>query len=191
MLVGFMSDERYVALPDVLVEFVRDEESVVARSTPRGAVYADLAPGDYRATLAKPGFGSKTVSLQVAPGQPYAFRLLSDRLLGYVWPKWARFGERGEFRVHSVEPYRLRLYRYGLQKEFVRLLGWHDEHGPRAVMQVTPDGDYTPAGVHWNEQGDGSSHHSQSVAAPERSGLYYFHADTPSGAFFAFPWVVA
>jgi hypothetical protein len=191
MLVGYVSDERDVALADVLLEFEQAPENLVVRSTPRGAVYTDIAPGEYRVTLVKAGYGSKTVTAAVEPGRPYRFRLLSDRLLGYIWPKWTRSGEKGEFRVHSVEQYRLSLYRYGLEKEFVRLLGWFDEHGPRAVMQITPDGDYTQTGVQWNRQGYGSSHHGQQIAAPSRSGLYYFHAQTDSGAFFAFPWVVA
>jgi hypothetical protein len=59
------------------------------------------------------------------------------------------------------------------------------------MMQVTPDGDYTQAGVGWNKIGYASSTHKQSVQAPERSGLYYFHAQTPSGRRFAFPWIVA
>jgi hypothetical protein len=191
MLIGYVSEERDVALADVLVEIAREPESLVVRSTPRGAIYADLPPGEYRFTLVKPGYGSKTVTAQIEAGKPYRFRLLSDRLLGYVWPKWVRAGEKGEFRVHSVEPYRLSLYRYGLQKEFVRLIGWYDEHGPRAVMQITPDGDYAQTGVQWNRVGYGSSHHGQQIAAPDRSGLYYFHAKAASGAFFAFPWVVA
>jgi hypothetical protein len=191
MRIGYVSDERYVALAGVQIEFVREDKSVVVYSTPRGAIYADLEPGAYRVTLAKEGYGSKTVTVPVAPEQSYSFRLLSDRLLGYVWPKWVRGGERGEFRVHSVEPYRLSLYRYGLEKERVRLLGWYDEHGPRAVMQVTPDGDYTQSGVAWNRHGYGSTHHGQTLPAPEKTGLYYFHAETESGAFFAFPWIVA
>jgi hypothetical protein len=40
-------------------------------------------------------------------------------------------------------------------------------------------------------QGYASRHHSQLVAAPGRSGLYYFHAKGESGAFFSFPWVIA
>ncbi|HET8627758.1 MAG TPA: N,N-dimethylformamidase beta subunit family domain-containing protein [Thermomicrobiales bacterium] len=192
MLVGYVSDEWYVALPDALVEFERDGRTVaVARTTPRGAVLADIAPGRYRATLAKGGYGSKRVDLDVAEGGPYQFRLLSDRLLGYAWPKWVRAGERAEFRVHAVEPFQLSLWRYGYRKEFVRLLGWHDEHGPRAMMQITPDGDYTQTGVGWNKVGYGSPHHTQLVAGPARSGLYYFHARGESGAFFSFPWVVA
>ncbi|MFN3648569.1 MAG: N,N-dimethylformamidase beta subunit family domain-containing protein [Armatimonadota bacterium] len=189
---GFVSDERYVAVPDVLLEWQRDAElPVVVRSTARGGVYADLPPGEYRVTLAKPGFGSKRVPVRLGDGPPHQFRLLRDGLLGYVWPKWARAGERGEFRVHAVEPYRLSLWRYGLRKEEVRLLGWFDEHGPGATMQITPDGDYTRDGVGWNRVGYSSPHHTQLATAPERSGLYYFHAETENGDFFSFPWVVA
>jgi N,N-dimethylformamidase len=191
MRIGYVSDERYVAVADALLEFEREGESVVARSKPSGAVDVDLPPGEYRVTLAKPGFGSKSVRLRLPVESPHAFRLLSDGLLGYVWPRWVRGGERGEFRVHSHEPYRLSLWHYGLRKEQVRLLGWFDEHGPRATMQITPDGDYTRAGVAWNREGYASPHHTQLATAPERSGLYYFHAETESGAFFAFPWVVA
>jgi N,N-dimethylformamidase len=192
MLVGYVSDEQYVALADVLVEFEQCGRSVaVVHSTPRGAVYAEIEPGDYRATLVKAGFGSKSVELKVESDRPYQFRLLSDALLGYMWPKWVKSGERSEFRVHSVEPYRLSLWRYGWKKELVQQLGWFDEHGPRAVMQITPDDDYTRTGVAWNRQGYGSPHHTQFVTAPTRSGLYYLHAQGESGAFFSFPWVVA
>ncbi len=193
MLVGYVSDESFVALADVLVDFELEGEFLLtARSSARGAVVADLPPGDYRVTLARQGYGSKSVDLSIRPGAvPHQFRLLSDSLLGYAWPKWVRSGERSEFRVHAVEPYQLTLWRYGLEREFVQLLGWFDDHGPRAMMQLTPDGDYTQTGVRWNEVGYLSSHHTQSVTAPERSGLYYFHAKGESGAFFSFPWVVA
>ena len=173
MLIGYVSDERYLAVADVLIEFERDGETVaVVRSTPRGAVRAEVEPGPYGVTLVKPGFGSKRVRMQATPDRPHHFRLLSDRLLGYAWPKWVRAGERSEFRVHSPEPYRLSLWRYGLKKTFVRLIGWYDEHGPRAVAQITPDGDYTRTGVNWNKVGYGSLHHTQFAAAPDRSGLY-------------------
>jgi N,N-dimethylformamidase len=192
MLIGYVSDERYVALPDALLEFERGGEmAAVVRSTPRGAVYAGIEPGEYRVTPVKPGYGSKSVTITVAPARPHQFRLLSDGLLGYAWPKWVKAGEWSEFRVHSVEPYRLSLWRYGLRKEFVQILGWFDEHGPRAAMQITPDDDYTGTGVAWNRVGYGSPHHTQFAPAPERSGLYYFHAETEGGEFFSFPWVVA
>lgn len=190
-LIGYVSDERYVALPDVMLEFVADGQSVEARSRASGAVYADLAPGPYLVTLYKQGFGAKRVRMTVGADEPYQFRLLSDCLLGYVWPKCVKAGQESEFRVHSVEAYKLELWRYGQQQEFIRNLGWHDEHGPRATMQITPDGDYTQTGVAWNREGYHIAVHRQHVEAPARSGLYYFHASTRSGAKASFPWVVA
>jgi hypothetical protein len=192
MLVAYVSDERFVALPDVILEFEGDAGSFEARSRATGSVHLDLPPGSYKVTLQKPGFGAKSVRIEVAPGKPpHHFRLLSDGLLGYAWPKWLRAGETSEFRVHSVEPYHLSLCRYGFQKELIRGLGWFDEHGPRATMQITPDGDYTQTGVAWNQFGYANPALHQNVVAPERSGLYYFHARTARGAEFAFPWIVA
>ncbi len=100
-------------------------------------------------------------------------------------------GEKSEFRVHSPEQFKLKLYRYGNEKVLIRNLGWFDEHGPRATVQITPDGDYTQTGVQWNKRGYASPHHLQFVEAPARSGLYYFHARTMSGREFGFPWIVA
>ena len=192
MLVGYVSSERYVALDNVRLEFEQNGQCVaVVSSTPRGAVYAEIAPGEYKVTLVKDGFGPKSVVMQAQEGTPYHFRLLSDTLYGYMWPKWVKSGERAEFRVHSVEAYKLSLWRYGLEKEFIKPLGWFDEHGPRSTMQITPDGDYVQTGVQWNKIGYGSPHHTQLVPGPERSGLYYLHAETESGEFFSFPWVVA
>jgi hypothetical protein len=192
MLVGFVSDERYVALVDVLVEFDGPAGSFEARSRASGSIHVDLPPGTYKATFQRSGFGAKSVNMELGAGlPPYHFRLLSDGLLGYAWPKWVRSGEKSEFRVHSVEPYQLSLWRYGFGKEEVRKLGWFDEHGPRATMQITPDGDYTQIGVAWNKFGYANPHLHQYVEAPCRSGLYYFHARTVQGAEFAFPWIVA
>lgn len=192
MLVGYVSDERYVALADVVLEFDGEPGVFTARSTATGAVRLDLPPGTYTVALQKPGFGSKLVRLAwTFDRAPCHFRLLADGLLGYAWPKWVRSGEKAEFRVHSVEPYALDLWRYGLEKELVRCLGWFDEHGPRAVMQITPDGDYTQTGVAWNRFGYTNPLLHQYVEAPERSGLYYFHARTALGAAFSFPWIVA
>jgi hypothetical protein len=192
MLIAYVSDERYVALPDVVLEFVGEAGSFEARSRATGSVHVDLPPGPYRVTLQKAGFGAKSVPLDVAPARPpYHFRLLADGLLGYAWPKWVKAGEKSEFRVHSVEPYQLSLWRYGFEKEPVRSLGWYDEHGPRATIQITPDGDYTQTGVAWNKQGYANPLLHQYVEAPQRSGLYYFHARTAKGAEFSFPWIVA
>src|SRR5687768_91780 len=113
MLIGYVSDERYVALADVQVEFEGVGKSLEVRSRASGAVHAELSPGEYLVTLARQGYGSKRTRLTVPTQEPYQFRLLKDCLLGYVWPKWVKTGEKSEFRVHSHEAYRLELWRYG------------------------------------------------------------------------------
>ena len=191
MLIGYVSDERYLALSDVLFEFTNEHVTVQSSSSASGKVYAELEAGTYTATFQLEGFGPKRVRINAQPGKPYHFRLLSNQLLGYAWPKVVKSGELSEFRVHALEAYKIDLWRYGYKKEHIRSLGWYDEHGPRATMQITPDGDYTQTGVMWNKFGYSSPHHKQFVEAPERSGLYYFHAKGESGAFFSFPWIVA
>ncbi len=119
---------------------------------------------------------------------PVQFRLLADGLLGYMWPKWVRAGEVSEYRIHAIEQYQLTLWRYGLKKEFVSMISWIDEHGPQANRQILPDGDFTQTGVKWNSDGYPAP---PTIVAPERSGLYYLWARTPSGRAFSFPWVVA
>jgi hypothetical protein len=145
-------------------------------------------PGEYEVCLAKQGFGSKRAKASVGTAGPVHFRLLSDNLLGYAWPKWCCGGDPVQFRMHSVEPYKLGLWRYGYHKAFIRNIGWYDNHGPRASMQTLPDGHVVEHGVHWD---NGHGLHRQVIAAPDRSGLYYFHAKGESGAFFSFPLVVA
>lgn len=191
MLVGYVSDERYVALADAVLEFTAEGTSIEARSRASGAVHSDIAPGTYRVTIQKPGFGAKRGDVTIDGKTPHQFRLLSDGLLGYAWPKWVRAGEQAEFRVHSVEAYKIDLWRYGLEKRHAAKIGWFDEHGPLATMQITPDGDYSQCGAQWNRRGYGSAQHHQRVAAPAKSGLYYFHIRTDSGRFFSFPWIVA
>jgi len=192
MLLGYVSDERYSAIPDALLEFTNDcGESWETRSRASGAVHLDLPNGTYRVVIQKAGHGAKFSELTLPALRPKHFRLLTDTLSGYALPKHVRSGESSEFRVHSVEPYKLELWRYGWEPEFVQALGWHDEHAHRAVMQVTPDGDYTQTGVAWNKVGYANSVHSQHVTAPAKSGLYYFRASTASGKQFSFPWIVA
>lgn len=192
-LIGYVSDEDYLAIPGVYVDIETLDEKPVAAlaSTARGAIYADLAPGRYRVILNKKGFGAKWVDCDLRAGEPYQFRLLRDRLCGYMWPKWAQSGEKSEIRVHSSEQYQLSLWRYGLKKEAVGVLSWFDEHGPRTTVQIAPDGDFTQTGMQWNQKGYPAPHIQQFVTAPERSGLYYLWAQTPSGRQFSFPWVVA
>ena len=174
MLIGYVSDERYVALADVAVEFTNEQgESWETRSRAGGSIHCDLPPGDYTVTLAKPGFGSKRVRMTPQAWEPHQIRLRSDTLGGCAWPECVRSGEECEFRVHSVEPYKIELWRYGWQKEFIQGLGWHDEHGPRAVMQSSPNGDYTQVGVQWNKVGYLSRIISKK-SRRARSGLYIF-----------------
>jgi N,N-dimethylformamidase len=189
MLIGYVSDEYYAALPEVAVELHGAAGSAtLTRSWPSGAVHADLPAGEYEVCLSCAGYGSKRVQAHLAPTKPLHFRLLSDRLLGYAWPKWCRGGAQVEFRVHTTAPYKLGLWRYGLHKEFVRNIGWYDNHGPRAAMQVLPDGHFVETGVRWD---NGHGLHRQVIDAPERTGLYYFHARTEAGEFTSFPLVVA
>jgi N,N-dimethylformamidase len=191
MLLGYVSDERYLALAGVDVEISTPQGSIATRSWASGAIHADIPAGRYDVILAKDGYGPKRVTANLTTNQPHHFRLLKDDLLGYAWPKWVRSGEKSEFRVHSDAAYKIDLWRYGWKKELVRPIGWFDEHGPRATVQITPDGDYTQTGVMWNKFGYTSPHHKQFVVAPERSGLYYFHAKSEAGRFFSFPWIVA
>ncbi len=191
MLIGYVSDHRYVALPGVEIELIGPGGSTPATSRATGSVHADVPPGRYEVVLAKDGYGAKRVTLDLPLSEPHQFRLLNDDLLGYIWPKWVRGGEAAEFRVHSDAAYKLELFRYGLAKELIRTIGWYDEHGPRATIQITPDGDYSQSGAAWNKFGYTSPHHKQFVTAPQRSGLYYFHAKSEAGRFFSFPWIVA
>ncbi|MBI4905500.1 MAG: carboxypeptidase regulatory-like domain-containing protein [Acidobacteria bacterium] len=189
-LLAYVSDERYVALVDVAAEWENETTAEIAllRSSPRGAFYGDLPAGEYKVALAREGYGSKIVRLSLGDGPPYQFRLLSNRLVGYMWPKWAQAGDRAEYRVHAVEQYQLTLWRYGLKKEYVRMIAWMDEHGPEANRQVLPDGDFTGTGLRWNSDGFPAA---PVIEAPERGGLYYLRAKGESGETFTFPWVVA
>ncbi|MEX1232369.1 MAG: N,N-dimethylformamidase beta subunit family domain-containing protein [Planctomycetaceae bacterium] len=191
MLVGYVSNERYLALEGVSVDIEGESQSVATVSRASGAIHADVPPGDYQIILNKTGYGAKRVELTLPTAEPYQFRLLTDQLLGYMWPKWVKYGDKAEFRMHSPEPYKVSLWRYGFQKEFIKNWGWYDDHGPRATIQLTPDGDYTQTGIQWNTVGYGLSWHKQYVTAPDRGGLYYIHAETASGKFFSFPWLVS
>ena len=104
---AYVSDEMYLALPDAAAEFHAEEgdQITLLRSSPRGAFYGDLKPGRYRVTLSKTGYGSKTSDAVIGGDTPVHFRLLRDRLLGYMSPKWVRAGEPAEYRVHATEQY--------------------------------------------------------------------------------------
>jgi len=193
VLVGYVSDEYYAAIPDVLVEFESADGIVQTRSSASGAVVADLTPGTYQVTLARPGFSAKRTSVSVGPAEVHRFRLLSSALSGYAWPKWSRAGESSELCVNCAEPFGIELWRYGLEAEHVQDVGYWDNHPPGAMQQILPDGDFTQTGARWSRHGYAfpSFDPRTSITAPERSGLYYFHLTGESGAFFSFPWIVA
>src|SRR5207249_284858 len=104
MLIGYVSDEYYAALEGAALEFASAGQQWLTHSWPSGAVHAELPPGSYSVIVGKPGFGSKRSTVTIG-AKPVHFRLLSDRLLGYAWPKWCRAGEAVQFRVHAVEQY--------------------------------------------------------------------------------------
>ena len=92
MLIGYVSDERYVALADVLIEFEREGRRVNTRSTASGAVEADLVAGTYSVTLSTTGFGAKRVELNVPPAAPHQFRLLADDAVGLCLAQMGQIG---------------------------------------------------------------------------------------------------
>ncbi len=97
MLIGYVSDERYVALADVLFEFLRDGRRFSTRSTAAGAVEAELVAGRLLRHVLQAGFRGQTGRADRCRSPspaPYQFRLLSDGLLGYAWPKWVRAGRK-------------------------------------------------------------------------------------------------
>src|ERR1041384_3127090 len=111
MLLGYVSDERYVALPGVEIEIVSPHGSVATRSRASGAIHADIEPGRYEVILAKDGYGSKRITANLSEERLHQFRLLKDDLLGYAWPKWVKSGDKSEFRLHSDAAYKLDLWR--------------------------------------------------------------------------------
>ena len=50
-VLGYVSDEMYVAIPEALAEFESPDGAItILRSSPRGALYGDLPDGAYRVT---------------------------------------------------------------------------------------------------------------------------------------------
>ena len=77
MQVGWVSDEMHMALADVQFEFTQGDAVVECRSSASGAVRAQLSPGTWRCVLTKPGYGRKTVALEV-PVPPDQTKSKSD-----------------------------------------------------------------------------------------------------------------
>ena len=81
MLVGYVSDEHYIALGDVLVELIGAERSYETRSRASGAIHVDAPSGRYQAFLNRDGYGPKRTVVDVVPGRPAQLRLLGDQNL--------------------------------------------------------------------------------------------------------------
>jgi len=192
MIIGYVSDEHYLALADVSVEFMKDEKLVGHTKTfMSGAVESDLPAGNYRMTFGKPGYGSKHVEITLPVNEPIKFRLLSDKLIGYMWPKWSVSGEKSTIRINSAASCRVELFRYGLKKQSHGVVTWLDEHGPRAMIQMLPDDDISQTGVQFSRVGFPNPLMIWRLTAPEESGLYYIHLENEAGEFWSMPWVVA
>lgn len=149
------------------------------RSSP-GIFYGDLAAGRYRVTLAKQGFGAKTTMVEIGGEKPVQFRLLADGLMSYVAEVVA---ERREVGVSRSRRGAVSTLSRWTEERVCGTIAWIDEHGPQANRQILPDEDFTQRGVKWNMDGYPAA---QVIVAPERSGLYYLWARTPSGKSFSF-----
>lgn len=191
-IIGYVSDENYLAIADVTLEFILDGKVVGScKSYMSGAVDIDLKPGDYRLTLGKPGYGAKHVDITLPVVEPIKFRLLSDKLVGYMWPKWSVSGEQSTIRINSATACRVELFKYGWEKKSHGVVTVLDEHGPRAMIQMLPDTDFTQTGVQFNKVGFPNPLMTWRLTAPQESGLYYIHLKNEGGEFFSMPWVVA
>ena len=185
MLVGYVSDERYVALADVLVEFERDGESVAVvavhaarrglRRPARRAATASRSP--------RTGFGAKRVDDRRSTRRSRTSSACSPTACSATPGRsgCAR-GERSEFRVHAVEPYQLTLWRYGLRAGV--------RPHPRLVRRARPardDADHARRRLHPDRRQLEQARlrqpapHPVRRPAPSARGLYYFHAKTRVG----------
>lgn len=196
MLLGYVSDEMYVAIADAQVEFrvPSTNDSYVFRSAPSGAIYGDIPTGDYEVALSHPNFGSKITSAEIdLRSKPIQFRLMSKKLTGYMWPKWSQSGEKAEIRFSSHETVDVSLWRLGWEVTKVRDLGRFEPFAPLGDSQSLPDGDISQSGVGWNHERFQfpPDLDARTVVAPEISGLYYVQLRALSGETFTFPWIVA
>ena len=59
MLIGYVSDDRYVAIPSVKLLFENAERHLATESLADGSVRVDIEPGQWRITINHPGYGSE------------------------------------------------------------------------------------------------------------------------------------
>jgi hypothetical protein len=67
MLIGYVSDEMYVAVSNAQIEFLSENFQVEVRSTASGAIYADIPIGEYTVVLDHSNFGRKTSLVTIKP----------------------------------------------------------------------------------------------------------------------------
>ena len=150
MLIGYVSDERYVALPDVAAGVHRRARRVVGGAVARVGVGPPRTAAGRVPRRASEGraSGRSSAALRSRSRRRTTSGCSPTGCSATPGRSGCGAGEASEFRVHSVEPYKLELWRYGWEPEFVRGLGWHDEHGPRAV-----DADHARRRLHADRRG--------------------------------------
>lgn len=194
-LLGYVSDEWDCAIPGARAEFrsLSDSSVRVIPADPSGGLRGDVPPGEYVVVISAQGFGSKRTNKTVGSDQlPTRFRLLGHGPYGYAWPGSATAGADVELRIHAGSSFRLSLWRYGWEPEQVMDLGLFGEFPPGTNRQILPDGDVSASGCNWNNHGFSAPPQPRwHVAAPEQSGLYWFHLATESGRETSFPLVVS
>jgi N,N-dimethylformamidase len=191
MLLGYVSDEMYVAIAGALVELRQGDVSIEAHSRASGGIHAEVGPGAWEVILSHPGHTRKTVQVEFTE-KPHQFRLMSDRLLGYMWPKWIEAGGRGQIRLHATRPAELSLWRYGLSRTLAGRPLRYEPLAPWGGEQILPDGDFTISGARWNEHGYAfPPNWRQQLTAPEETGLYYVQVRDDAGRTTSFPWIVS
>ena len=196
MLIGYVSDEMYVAIADAQIEFSDNDRTqfYTFRSSASGAIVGDLPHGEYEVAISHPAFGAKISKFRSAPGvDPIQFRLMSKKLTGYIWPKWSRTGEKAEIRFSAHEVVDVSLWRLGWDVEKIRDIGRFEPFAPAGDSQTLPDGDVSQLGVSWNHARFQfpPDLDARTLTAPEESGLYYVQLKSLSGETFSFPWIVA
>ena len=184
MLIGYVSDEYFVAVSNVSIEATCStcSELYVTHSSASGAIELPITQGFYTFALSAEGFSPKRSSHEVLVAKTINFRLLSKTLYGYVSPRWSAAGTQAKVLVSSKTPYSLELWHYGAKKSLVRRLGF-DTHPLGATLQTTPDGDYLSGSLNWDD--------SNSVTAPDESGLYFVHIKNLSGEEIVVPWIIS
>ena len=120
-------------LAGVEVELLGPRGSVATRSRASGSIHADIEPGRYEVVLAKDGYGSKRVTVDLTAGPAVSVPAAQGRPAGLCLAQVGQERREGEFRVHSDAAYKLELWRYG----------WQEGAGPadRLVRRARPAGD--------------------------------------------------